>query len=465
MSLTPDEYAALTGEEKCYYVGRLLERRFKRLARPEQIPFTDPNSRTEIFMGGRGTGKTFSGAYWMAIECLTRPNTHAAILSPSYSAGWDTCLYKPNGGLLSLIPDQSLFTPREKKYTITFANGSTIRVFSSEQPTHMRGPEFHLLWIDEMADLSHGMKCWKIIKPAIRLKHEDKKPALTYVTGTPEAKELVIHLTDKCEEPNPDPLYRLRTGRTQDNRDNLDEDWYDDLVSTWAGTRYHKEQLEGVLLREAANALWSMDTIGACQRKFREDIVFDTIAIGVDPALSTDKNADETGIIAGAAFIDNYGLTRHPGKKCAAILGDWSRRQSALQWFRELVKISEYYGATTWVYEKNLAGPLIRDVGQKVLDETGAAIKLVPVHATTSKQARAEPIAALYEAGRVIHMHDPRYPQANLDKLEAQMVRWEPTEAKSPDRIDAAVWLIRHLIIKGGKFNIMRSGDTPWGKR
>lgn len=443
-----------------------MQKRFHTLARPEQIPFQDGDVRTEIFMGGRGTGKTWSGGNWVVTEALTRPGLKAAILSPSYTAGWDTCLFGAKSGLLTMLPDKSLFEAREKKYTVTFSNGSSIRVFSSEQPTHMRGPEFHILWIDEMADLAHGMKCWKIIKPAVRLRHEDGKPAMTYVTGTPEAKELVIHLVDKAEGTDsalPDPKYNLRTGKTEDNKQNLDDDWFDDLEATWGGTRYHKEQLEGVLLREAANALWSMDTIGACQRKF-QPIQFETIAIGVDPALSSDKNSDETGIIAGGAFIDRYGLTRHEGKRCAAVLADWSRRQSPLQWFRELVKISEYHGATTWIYEKNLAGPLIRDVGQKVLDETGAAIKLVPVHASHSKQVRAEPVAALYEAGRVIHMHDPNFPQAKLDKLEAQMTRWEPTEAKSPDRIDALAWLIRYLLIRSGGVNIMRSGAMPWGK-
>lgn len=436
-----------------------MEKRFKQLARPEQIPFQNPATRTAIFCGARGTGKNFSAGNWLAIECLTRPGVSAAILAPSYTAGWDTSLFGAKSGLLTMIPDKSLFQTKEKKYLVQFANGSSIRVFSSEQPTHMRGPEFHLLWIDEMADLAHGMKCWKIIKPAIRLLSD--KPALTYVTGTPEAKELVIHLDDKAQTSD---SYSIVSGKTTDNRDNLDPDWLEDLLSTWEGTRYHKEQLEGVLLLEAANALWTMDTIGACQRKF-QPIQFDTIAIGVDPALSSDKNADETGIIAGGSFVDTYGLTRHPNKRCAAILGDWSRRQSPLQWFRDLVKISEYYGATTWVYEKNLAGPLIRDIGQKVLDETGAAIKLVPVHASTSKQARAEPIAALYEAGRVIHMHDPRFPQASLDKLEAQQTRWEPSEAKSPDRIDALVWLVRHLLVKGGAVSIMRAGGVPWGRK
>lgn len=451
--LSNDDYNSLTPTQKCELVGRLLDKRFRKLARPEQIPFQDPATRVAVFMGGRGTGKSWSGANWLAVECLTRPGTKAAILSPSYTAGWDTCLFGAKSGLLTMIPDKSLFTAREKKYTVEFANGSTIRIFSSENPTHMRGPEFHLLWIDEMADLYKGMKAWQIIKPAVRLPSD--KPALTYCTGTPEAKELVIYLVDRCEDRD---SYHLETGKTLDNAANLDEDLLIELVDQWEGTRYHKEQLEGVLLREAANALWSMDTIGACQRKWNPDIVFDTIAIGVDPALSTDKDADETGLIAGASFIDNYGITKHAGKKCAVIIADYSRKQSALQWFRELVKISERHGATTWIYEKNLAGPLIREVGQKVLDETGAAIRLRPVHSGTSKQARAEPVAALYEAGRVIHMPDPSVPQANLDKLEAQMTRWEPTDTKSPDRIDALVFLVRYLLTSGGKFSIHRPG-------
>lgn len=453
--LTPDQYNSLTPTQKCELVGRLLEKKFHKQARPEQIPFQDPATRVAVFMGGRGTGKNFSAGHWAAIECLSRPGLKAAILAPSYTAGWDTTLYGTKSGLLNLIPDKTLFNAREKKYIVEFANGSSIRVFSSENPTHMRGPEFHILLIDEMADLYKGMAAWKIIKPAVRLKHEDGQPAKTYCIGTPEAKELVIFLVDKCED---DDSYHLETGKTADNKDNLDEDWYADLEATFGGTRYHKEQLEGVLLREAANALWTMDTIGACQRKWNPDIQFDTIAIGVDPALSTDKDADETGLIAGASFIDNYGITRHPGKKCAAILADYSRKQSALQWFRELVKISERHGATVWIYEKNLAGPLIREVGQKVLDETGAAIRLRPVHSGTSKQARAEPVAALYEAGRVIHMPDPTVPQANLDKLEAQQTRWEPTDTKSPDRIDALVFLVRYLLTSGGKFSIHRPG-------
>lgn len=163
--------------------------RWHKLARPEQIFFNEPWIRTDIFMAGRGSGKSRSAAEKLAEDCLCRPGLKAAILAPSYTAGWDTCLFGAKSGLLTLIPDSSLYQTKEKKYLVEFANGSSIRVFSSEQQTHMRGPEFHELWVDEMADLAHGMRAWKVIRPAIRLRHEDDLPARVLVTGTPEAKE------------------------------------------------------------------------------------------------------------------------------------------------------------------------------------------------------------------------------------------------------------------------------------
>lgn len=434
-----------------------MEKHFHQRARPEQIPFQNPDTRVALFMGGRGTGKNFSASNWLAAtNLLQRPGLRLAILSPSYTAGWDTALHGPKSGLLTQIPDKNLFKTKEKKYEVEFANGSYIRVFSGEQPTHMRGPEFHMLWLDEVADIPHAMKSWNIIRPAIRLRHPDGQSNKTYVTGTPEATELMVHLWTKANGglgKDPDPKYEIKTGKTSDNADNLDPDLLEDLYNTFAGTRFHKEQLEGVLLLQAAGALWSLDTIGACQRAWNPDIAdnFDTLAFGVDPAVSADKNADETGLIVGGRFENN-----------AYIIGDHSLRASPLQWFKDLVRFSERHGVHTWVYESNLAGPLIRDVGQRVLDETGAAIRLVPVHARGRKQNRAEPVAALYEAAKVLHMPAPGL---SLDKLEAQMTQWSPADRDSPDRIDALVHLVKYLLFKGGRTSFLRASDIHPGRK
>lgn len=360
-------------------------------------------------------------------------------------------LFSSESGICAnLIKDDSLWRWQEKKYTLTFVNGSTIRCFSGEHPQDMRGPEFNLGWIDEVGDLKDGMECWKIISPAVRLKWE--QPSRIYCTGTPRTTELMLYLDDRFEH-NPD-IYEIQTGKTSDNVANLDPSTVDELYAQWEGTRYALQELEGVLLREAENALWTQDTISTCRRRYRDDMEFDVLAIGVDPAVSTDKKADETGIIVGG---------RLDGK--AWILADYSRRASPLEWARLLVQIARKHKCTTIVYERNLAGPLIRDVLVKTLEEMDSSIRLVPVTAMTKKAVRAEPVSALYEAGKVLHMPNPDDTSCSLNKLEAQMTQWSPADAKSPDRIDALVHLVTHLLISGGKFDIMRAGSMPWSRK
>jgi phage terminase large subunit-like protein len=91
-----------------------------------------------------------------------------------------------------------------------------------------------------------------------------------------------------------------------------------------------------------------------------------------------------------------------------------------------------------------------------------AAIRLVPVQARGKKHARAEPTAALYEAGKVKHMPLPEGP--GLDQLESQQATWEPTDRESPDRIDALVHLVEFLFKGSGATNIIRAGSMPWAK-
>lgn len=447
--ISADDYARMSPNQKCLLAGKLLRATFHAKGRPNQIPFHTENAKVASFVAGRGSGKTWSASHWLAPDALEIPNSRCGILAPTYQAGTGTCLFGESG-ICTIIPDKSLWAWNERKYMLTLANGSTIRVFSSEHPRDMRGPEFHRFWIDEMADLSHGMECWKILFPAVRLKGDG--PARIYCTGTPRATELMYHLIDRAEK-RPD-IYEYQRATTKENIANLDESTVEELYAQWEGTRYFLQEIEGMLLREAENALWSADTISKCHRAPDDSIQFDTVAIGVDPAVSTDKKADHTGIIvAGVADDKVY------------ILGDYSRKSSPLEWSRMLVQIAEKHGAGTIVYERNLAGPLLRDVMTRTLDEMNRSIQLVPVQASGKKAARAEPIAALYEAGRVLHMPDPTDHSCGLEKLEKQMVQWEPTHAKSPDRIDALVHVVNHLLLKRGKFTIIRAGATQWGRK
>lgn len=448
--ISADDYARMNGAQRCELVGRVMRKRWLQMGRPEQRPFKVGGPRVSLFSGGRGTGKSRSGAEWAAEQALLHPNWIGALLAPDYRGATQNALFNETSGLCKIIPDQNLFQWREKRNELTFANGSRILTFSSEHPKNMRGPNFNFAWVDEMADLEHGMECWKILNPAVRILGKNGEPARVYLTGTPKATELMLHLMQR-QQMSPD-RYELQTGRMMDNAANLDPEFIEDMYSENEGSRYFKQEIEGILLLEAERALWTLDTIEKCQRRHDPDKLFLSLAIAVDPAVSSKKKADETGIIAGGLCDDRR----------AYILADFSTKGSPLNWGRVLAQHAADLGVATIYYEHNLAGPLIRDVLLKCLEEIDPGIRLIPVTARGKKEARADKVSALYEAGKVLHM--PLIP-GGLDKLEQEQTQWDPTDKSfSPGRIDACVHLVDRLLSGGRGSTIMRPSAMPWGK-
>ena len=434
MAFDEKAYARLSIPDRCLFNAELLRRRWERIRRPEQIAGAGVDTWiTHLFQAGRGTGKTRSAAEWILQDCLYHPGIYGGILAPTFDHGVQTCLHGESG-VMSILPDDSLAKWHDKKKKLTFANGSSITVYSSEHVRQMRGPQFHRLWIDEPADLTDPSYCWEVARPAVRLLMPDESPARIFITGTPKTIPMIQHLHKLVDE-SPE-RYVLTTGATADNLQNLDPAMVEELYERYKGSRYFEQEILGKLLEQAEGAFWSLDLLSACRIDGgMRDAEYDEVAIGVDPAVSTDKKADETGIIVAGRIGKNIYVTH-----------DYSRKASALQWGRDLMRIAERHGATTIVYERNLAGPLIEDVLKKALNEIGGRVRLQKVQARRTKGHRAEPVAALYEAGRVFHVHG--LGRATLERLEGQMTTWEPTETKSPDRIDAAVHVINYLIKK-----------------
>lgn len=436
--LSATQYAQLNPQERLLLCGQLAARRWKKLARPEQIPgYSHPDTWvTHMALAGRGFGKTRSGAEWALEECVMMAGCQFGILVPTYDHGIKVCLFGESG-VMSLLADHSVVKWNEYKKQLTFVNGSVITLYSSEHQRQLAGPQFHRFWIDEPADLSHGMKAWQKLRPAVRLKPSNGTPARIFITGTPAPVPLVVHIHD-LHQSSPD-IYTLSTGRTMDNEANLDPSMVQELYERYKGSRYLLQEMEGVLLLQAEGALWHMETIARQRIPWSKEMSFDETIVAVDPAVSSDKNADETGILV-------------IGKRAnlAYVIADYSIRASALDWAKLAYKIAERHGARKIVYERNLAGPLLKEVMQKVLQENDSKIRLVPVTAKKKKGVRAEPVSALYEAERVFHLTGTPEAWGDLDKLEAQMTTWEPSDQKSPDRIDALVHGVDHLLIKGG---------------
>ncbi len=423
-------------------------RRWKKQARPEQVPGLgfEETWVTHMALAGRGFGKTRSGAEWLLEESVTMPGCQSGILCPTYDHGIKVCLFGESG-IMSLLADHSTVKWNEYKKQLTFCNGSVITLYSSEHQRQLAGPQFHRFWIDEPADLSHGMRAWQKLRPAVRLKPTNGTPARIYITGTPAPVPLVVHIND-LHKSNPD-IYTMSTGRTKDNEANLDPSMVHELYERYKGSRYFLQEMEGVLLLQAEGALWTGETLARQRVPWSKDMQFDEVIVAVDPAVSTDKHADETGIIV----IGRKG-------NLAYVIADYSIRASALDWARRVYKIAERHGARKIVYERNLAGPLIAEVMKNVLQEHDSKIRLVPIQAKKKKGVRAEPVSALYEAERVFHLTGTPDSWGSLDKLEAQMTTWEPSDAKSPDRIDALVHGIDHLLLKGGKSRVYSAADS-----
>lgn len=447
--LSPSDYARLNATERLKFCAELVHRRWERDARPGQIPGSDhPDTWvTHLVMAGRGFGKTRLGAEWLLHEVASRPGIMAGILAPTFDHAEKVCLYGESG-IMALLPDHSVAKWNGYRKQLTFANGSVITTYSAERPGQLAGPQFHRYWIDEPADLWHGMDAWKKMRPSVRLRLKDKSPARLLITGTPAPVPLVQHIVELCTK-HPE-LYTMSRGRTMDNEANLDPMMVQELYERYKGSRYFLQEMEGELLLQAEGALWHMETLVGCRVPWSPNMEFDEVIVAIDPAVSTDKKADETGIIV---------LGKAGGK--AFVIADYSLKASALDWARYAIKIAERHGARKILYERNLAGPLLEDVLKKVLHETGSGVKLVKVQAKGKKAFRADPVSALYEAGHVFHLTGTPESWGSLEKLEGQMTTWEPTDSKSPDRIDALVHGVDYLIIKrGGGGGLRRAGDN-----
>ncbi len=374
------------------------------------------------------------GAEWIVNECVRMPGISAGILAPTFDHAIKVCV-EGESGILSILPDKSVVKFREKDKQLIFANGSVITLYSSEHQRQLAGPQFQRFWIDEPADLSHGMDAWKKLRPAVRLNSPDGTPARILITGTPAPTPLVVHLWE-LHERHPE-RYTLTKGKTTDNAANINESTVQELYEQYKNSRYLAQEMEGELILQAEGALWTRDTLFDCQIPWSAGMHFDDIIVSIDPAVSTDKHADETGIVV---------IGKKDNK--AYVIADYSCRVSALDWSKMAFAIARRHNATKILYERNLAGPLIEDIMRKVLHETESSVKLVKVSARKSKLHRAEPVSALYQAGRVFHITDTPTQWRSLDKLEAQMTTWEPTDSKSPDRIDALVHGVDYLLVR-----------------
>lgn len=395
-------------------------------ARPEQLPPDEP-FRTLYLRGGRGAGKTYAGAHILAewIEEDPEPGEWG-IVAPTYQDAWSTCVEGPSGFLAALGTNVTEVRDGKSKLVehwhrsfaeLKLRSGHLVRVASAQDGgLRIQGKNLKGAWADEVGLWDNWETTWdESLKFAVR-----EGEARIVATGTPKqsrkARKLVKRLLD-------DPSVPVRILRTIDNAANLAPRFLEEVVGKAKGTRLERQELEGVLLDDVEGALWTAEIIDA-YRVTAPPADLLRVVVAIDPAVSSEEDSDETGIIVAGEGEGGHGF----------VLADYSMRGTPDECMRKAVWAYRHHQADCVVAEANNGGDYIGTL----LHTVDPNVPYKKVIATRGKRVRAEPVSALYEQGRMHHC-------GVFTMLEEQMCGWVPSDPESPDRVDALTWSVADL--------------------
>ena len=400
-----------------WVAGRLgppPERKWHRIARPQQLPPPGEWS-TWLVLAGRAWGKTRSAAEWTLENALAHPGSDWAVIAPTFGVARDVCCEGPSG-ILRVAEKREVSHYVRSLGEIRLANGSRVYLRSADEPDRLRGLNLSGAWCDELAMFRYGETLWyEALAPAVR-----HSPARVVVTTTPRATPLLKDLVSRK-----DGSVVLTRGSTFDNAENLSTTALAELRARYEGTRIGRAELGAELLEDVEGALWNLALFD--EYRVTEAPECSRVVVAVDPAISSGPNSDSTGIIVA-------GVIGSGPDAQFFILEDATLKASPQKWASKVASVYAKHRADRVVAEVNQGGALVEDT----LRAINANLPVRTVHASRSKQLRAEPVVALYEQGRVHHV-------GVLPELEEQACTWVPGVGKSPDRLDALVYALTDL--------------------
>lgn len=384
--------------------------------------------RSWVIMGGRGAGKTRAGAEWVRAQVEgSRPldmgrARRVALIGETMDQARDVMVFGESGILGCSPPDRRPIWQEARK-RLLWPNGATAQVFSAHDPESLRGPQFDAAWVDEFAKWKRAQDTWDMLQFGLRL-GDDPRVCMTTTPRNVGALKSILA--------NPSTV--VTSAPTEANAAHLADGFLAEVRARYAGTRLGRQELDGILVGEAEGALWTPSRIESV-RVHGEMPEMDRIVVAVDPPMTGTKGSDECGIVVVGA------VTRGPISDWRAyVLEDRSiGAASPAQWAGAAIVAMRRWGAERLVAEVNQGGDMV----ESVIRQVDPTVPFKKVHASRGKAARAEPVAALYEQGRVFHAR-------GLDALEDQMclMTQQGFEGKgSPDRVDALVWALHDLII------------------
>ncbi|MCM2442825.1 DNA-packaging protein [Agrobacterium vitis] len=394
-----------------------LARNWALLRHPLQAP-PEGAWRNWLLMGGRGSGKTRAGAEWVheIASAGEKSAVRIALVGETLGDAREVMVDGLSG--IARIARHKRPEVEISRRRLVWPNGAVAQMFSAEDPESLRGPQFHYAWCDEIAKWKHAEETFDMLQFSLRLGDDPRQVITTTPRPVPILKRLLA-----------DPGTRLTRLSTFGNAGNLAPGFIEALQARYGGTRLGRQELNGELIEDREDALWRRDRLEQLTVRLSEPL--HRIVVGVDPPSGAGAQSVCGIVVAG---LDRLGR--------AVVLADCSvTGESPASWATAVVRAFRRFEADRVVAEVNQGGEMVG----ALLKSVDANLPVRMVRATRGKFLRAEPVAALYEQGRVFHA-------ARFTDLEDQMCDFGPeglSSGRSPDRLDALVWALTALLLEG----------------
>ena len=377
---------------------------------------------TWLILGGRGAGKTRTGAEWIRSLAQAPKAAHEgysrriALVAETFGDAREV-MVQGISGLLNIHAPEERPVYEATRRRLVWPSGAIAQLFSADDPESLRGPQFNAAWCDELCKWRYGEAAWDMLQFGLRL---GKSPRQV-VTTTPRPMPLLKRIM------NADTTVTVKAS-THANAANLAPGFLKTVIGRYEGTRLGRQEIDAEILEDNPNALWQRDVIE--QFRVRHAPQLRRIIVAVDPPASSTRRSDACGIICAGLDDLGHGFVLKD-ETCHAV--------RPLEWARIALRIYHQFEADALVAEVNQGGDMVKTIIAQVDD----SVPVKAVRATRGKWLRAEPVAALYAQGKVHHV-------GALVQLEDQMCDLTSdgkSGGRSPDRVDALVWALTELML------------------
>jgi PBSX family phage terminase large subunit len=405
-------------------------------------------------VGGSRSGKTFIIIRSIIIRALKEPSRHL-IARLRFNHVKTSIWYDTFPKVMKLCFPDVKYRGSKVDWVIPFPNGSEIwfaGLDSKERTEKVLGNEYSTIYLNEASQIVDYSSVTTLMT---RLAQRTALKNRFFVDCNPPTKK---HWTYKLFYEYVDPLtlehknqdlYGKLLMNPRDNQDNISETYIKEILESLP-KRQRDRFLEGIYVNDVEGAIWNIELLSKCISKYssweelkrNEELI--TVVIGVDPSTKNKLDSDLCGIVI-VAICTNLKYY---------VIKDESLKASPGTWADKVIECYKRYHANLIVVETNQGGDMVKEI----LNLKNFFGKIVDVHASQSKFARAEPIEALYEQGVVEHLNTD-----NLRYLEDEMTTYVPTESKkSPDRLDALVWAMTYL---NSTYNVVNKYQSAYGAK